>query len=153
MNLVYEQRKLSKLNLVHKQKKTGHTITLDSSSVTSPSDQRLSTCTESQTTTTTQTRNVTPVTPFKRPRSQITDTSAISSSTNTSRPPITEIRFTPRSQTSAINTPSVHIPNTESVERYVNYKQSTAIKTVRLQPHLNLVHIPDTGNTQLPSLQ
>ena len=47
----------------------------------------------------------------------------------------------------------VHIPNPESVERYVNYKNPTAIKTVRLQPQLNLVHIPDTEYTQLPSLQ
>ena len=47
----------------------------------------------------------------------------------------------------------VHIPNPESVERYVNYKQPTAIKTVRRQPQLNLVHIPDTEYTQLPPLQ
>ena len=47
----------------------------------------------------------------------------------------------------------VRIPHPESVERYVNYKHSTAIKTVRLQPQLNLVHIPDTEYTQLPSLQ
>ena len=47
----------------------------------------------------------------------------------------------------------VHIPNPESVERYLNHKPSTAIKTVRLQPQLNLVHIPDPEYTQLPSLQ
>ena len=47
----------------------------------------------------------------------------------------------------------VHIPNPESVERYVNSKQPTAIKTVRLQHQLNLVPITDTEYTQLPSLQ
>ena len=47
----------------------------------------------------------------------------------------------------------VRIPNPESGERYVNYKQPTAIKTVRLQPQLNLVHNPDTEYTQLSSLQ
>ena len=35
----------------------------------------------------------------------------------------------------------------------MNYKQPTAIKTVRLQPQLNLVHIPDTEYTPLPPLQ
>ena len=44
----------------------------------------------------------------------------------------------------------VHIPNPESVDRYVNYEQPTAINIVRLQPQLNLVHIPDTEHTQLP---
>ena len=130
-----------------------HTITLDSSSNTTPSAPSPSPSTESQTTTTTtQTRKVTAVTPSKRTRSQITDTSFISSSSITSRPPITEIPITPRSQTSPIKTPLVHIPNPESVERYVKYKQPTAIKLVRLQPHLNLVHIPDTEHTQLPPL-
>ena len=47
----------------------------------------------------------------------------------------------------------VHIPKPEYVERYVNYKQPTAIKTVRLHSQLNLVHIPDTEYTQLPPLQ
>ena len=47
----------------------------------------------------------------------------------------------------------VHIPNPECVERYVNYKQPTAIKIVRLQPQLNLVRFPDTEYTQLPPLQ
>ena len=112
--------------------------------LTSPSAPSLSTSTESQTTTTTQTRNVTPLSPSKRQRSQITDTSSTSSSTTTNRPPITEIPFTLRSQPTPINTHLVHIPNPESVERYVNYKQPTAIKSVRLQPHLNIVHIPDT---------
>ena len=83
----------------------------------------------------------------------MTDTSSISSSSITSRPPITEIPITPRSQPSPINTPLVHIPNPESVERYVNFKQPIAIKIVRLQPQFNLVHIPDTEYTQLPPLQ
>ena len=130
-----------------------HTVVLDSSSDTSPYITSLPLNTESQITTTTQTRNVTPVTPSKRTRLQITDTSFISSSSFTSRPPITEIFITPRSQTSPIITPSVHIPNPKSVERYVNNKQPSAIKTVRLQPQLNLVLIPlipDTEYTQLP---
>ena len=77
----------------------------------------------------------------------------MSSLSITSRPPMTEIPITPRSETSPINTPMVYIPNPESVERYVNYKQRTAIKTARLQPQLNLVHNPDTEYTQLPRLQ
>ena len=56
-------------------------------------------------------------------------------------------------QPSPINTPLVHIPNPETVEQYVNYKHSTAIKTVRLQPQLNLVHILDTEYTRLPPLK
>ena len=87
-----------------------HTIILDSSSDTSPSAPILSTNTESQTTTTTQTRNVTSVTPSKRPRSQITDTSFLTSSPTTNRPLKTEISITPRSQPSPTNTPSVHTP-------------------------------------------
>ena len=35
----------------------------------------------------------------------------------------------------------------------MNYKHPTAIKTVRLQPQLNLVQIPDTEYTNLPSLK
>ena len=127
-----------------------HTIILDSFSDTSPSAPSIHTNTESQTPTTTLTRNVTPVTPSKRPRSYITDTS---SSTSTFRPLITEIPLTPRTQPSLIITPIVNIPNPESVERYVNYKQPTAVKTVGLQPQLNLVHVPDTECTELPPLQ
>ena len=130
-----------------------YNIILDSSSDTSHSAPSLSTNTEPQVTTTSQTRNVTLVTPSKRTRSLITDTSSVSSSSNCSRPPITEIPISFRSQTSPSNTPLVHIPNPESVERYVIYKQPTAIKYVRLQPQLNLVHIPDTEYTQLPLLQ
>ena len=130
-----------------------NTIILDSSSVTFPSAISLSSKPESQITTTNQTRNVTAVTPSKTTRSLITDASSVSSSSITSRPPITEIPSTSRSQTSPNNTPLVHIPNPESVDRYVNYKQPTAIKTVRLQPQLILVHIPDTEYTQLLPLQ
>ena len=90
------------------------------------------------------TRNVTPVTPSKLPRSYFSETS---SSSILHRPPITEIPITTRTQPSPINTPLVHIPNPE---QYVNYKHPTAIKTVRLQPQLNLVHIPDTEYTHLP---
>ena len=83
----------------------------------------------------------------------MTDTSSVSSSSITSTPPITEIPITSCSQTSPSNTPLVHIPNPGTVERYVNYKQPTAIKTVRRQLQLNLVHIPDKEYTQLPPLQ
>ena len=86
--------------------------------------------TESEITTTFQTRNVTPVTPSKRTRSLITDTSSVSSSSITCRPPITKITITSRSQTSPSNTPLVHIPKPESDERYVNKKQPSAFKTV-----------------------
>ena len=89
----------------------------------------------------------------KKTRSLITDTSSVSSSSIISRPPISEISTTSRSQTFLNNTALVHIPNPKSVERYVNYKQPTAIKTVRLQPQLNLVHILDKEYTQLPPLQ
>ena len=120
-----------------------YTVILDSSSDTSPSAPGLSFNTESHITTTSQTRNVNPVTPSKRTRSLITDTS----SSITSRPPITEIPITSRSQTSPNNTPLVHIPNPGSVERYVNYKQPTAVKTERLQLQLTLGHISDTEFT------
>ena len=99
---------------------------------------------------TTHTRNVTPVTPSKRLRSYFSETS---SSSILHRPPITEIPTTTRTQPTPINTPLVHIPNPETVEQYVNYKLPTAIKTVRLQPQLNLVHIPDTEYTHLPPLK
>ena len=47
----------------------------------------------------------------------------------------------------------VHISNPETADQYVNYKHPTAIKTVRPQPQLNLVHIPDTEYTHLPPLK
>ena len=66
---------------------------------------------------------------------------------------MTEIPITTRTQQTPITTPIVHIPNPETVEQYVNYKHPTTIKTVRLQPQLNLVHIPDTESTKLPPLK
>ena len=123
---------------------------LDSYSATSPSAPRTNSSPESSTSNTTHTRNVTPVTPSKRPRSYVSETS---SSSVLHRPPITEIPLRTRTQPSPINTPLVHIPHPESVEQYVNYKTPTAIKTVRLQPRLNLVHIPDTEYTHLPPLK
>ena len=129
-----------------------YTIILDSSSDTSPSAPSPSTNAESQITPTSQTRNVTPVTASKRTRSQITDNSSVSSSSITSRPSITDL-VPSRSQTSPNSTPLVQKPNLEYVERYVTYKQPTAIKTSRLQPQLNLVHIPNTEYTRLTPLQ
>ena len=77
---------------------------------------------EYQISTTTHTRNVTPVFPSKRPRSQITDTSSISSTStsHTSKPPMSEIYVT-RSQShkSTTHTPLIPIPIPETVERYV----------------------------------
>ena len=123
---------------------------LDSSSDISSSAQRSISSTESSTTNTSQTRNVTPATPSKRPRSYVSETS---SSPILHRPPIFEIPITTRTQPSPIDTLLVHIPNPGTVEQYVNYKHPTAIKTVRLQPQLNLVHIHDTEYTRLPSLK
>ena len=127
-----------------------HLKILDSSSDTSPSAPSLNSSPESSTSNTTHTRNVTPVTPSKRPRSDVSETS---SSSILHRPPITEIPLATRPQPSPINNPLVHIPHPEIVEQYVNYKTPTAIKTVRLQPQLNLVHFPDTEYTHLPPLK
>ena len=44
------------------------------------------------------------------------------------------------------------MPNPETVERYIYYKQPTAIKNIRLQTQLNFVHLPDT-EYPVPSLQ
>ena len=123
---------------------------MDSSSDTSPSAPSSHSSPESSTTNTTHTRNVTPVTPSKRPRSYVSETS---SSTLLHRAPITEIPLTTRTQSSHIITPIVHIPNPETVEQYVHHKPPTAIKTVRLQPQLNLVHIPDNTYSHLPPLK
>ena len=123
---------------------------MDSSSDISPSAPSTTSNNESTTTNTTHTRNVTPVTPSKRPSSYVSETS---SSSILHRPPITETPITTRTQPSPFNTPLVHIPNPETVEQYVNYKHPTAIKTVRLQPQLNLVHIPDTEYTPLSPLK
>ena len=123
---------------------------MDSFSDTTSSAPSINSNNGSPTTTTTHTRNVIPVTPSKRPKSYVSETS---SSSILHRPPITEIPITTRTQPSPINTPLVHIPNPETVEQYVSYKHPTAIKTVRLQPQLNLVHILDTEHTRLPPLK
>ena len=123
---------------------------LDSSSDISPAAPSSISSTDSSTTNTSQTHNVTPVTPSKRPRLYVSETS---SSSILNRPPISEIPITTRTQPTPTNTPLVHIPHPETVEQYVNYKHPTAIKTVRLQPQLNLVHIPDTEYTRLPPLK
>ena len=123
---------------------------LDSSSDISPSAPSSISSTDSSTTNTSQTHNVTPVTPSKRRRSYVSETS---SSSILHRPPISEIPITTRTQPSPTNTLLVHIPHPETVEQYVNYKHPTAIKSVRLQPQLNLVHIPDTEFTRLPPLK
>ena len=123
---------------------------LDSPSDISPSAPSSVSSTDSSTTSTSQTNNVTPVTPSKRPRSYVSETS---SSSILNRPPISEIPIITRTQTTPTTTLLVHIPHPETVEQYVNYKHPTAIKTVRLQPQLNLVHIPDAEYTQLPPLK
>ena len=105
---------------------------------------------ESLVSNTTNSSNVTPTTPSKRPRSYVSETA---SSSLLHRPPITEIPINTRTQQTPINTPIIHIPNPESVEQYVTSKHPTAIKTVRLQSQLNLVQIPDTEYTKLPSLK
>ena len=117
---------------------------MDSSSDISPSAPSIPSTPESSISNTTNSRNVTPTTPPKRPRSYVSETS---SSSLLHRPPIIEIPITTRTQQTPITTPIVHIPNPETVEQYVNYKHATAIKTVRLQPQPNLVHIPDTEYT------
>ena len=122
---------------------------LDSSSDISPSAPSSVSSTDSSTTSTSQTHNVTPVTPSKQTRSYVSESS---SSSILNRPPISEIPITIRTQTTPTSTPLVHI-HPETVEQYVNYKHPTAIKTVRLQPQLNLVHIPDTEYTHLPPLK
>ena len=123
---------------------------LDSPSDISPSAPSILSTPESSISNTTNSRNVTPTTPSKRPRSYVFETS---SSSILHRPPINEIPITTCTQQTPINTPIVHIPNPESVEQCVNYKHPTAIKTVRLQPQPNLVHIPGTHYTRLPPLK
>ena len=95
-------------------------------------------------------QGITPTIPSRRSRSYISETT---SSSLLHRPPITEIPINTRTQQTPITTPVIHIPNPESVEQYVTYKHPTAIITVRLQPQLNLVQIPDTEYTKLPSLK
>ena len=116
----------------------------------SPSAPSIPSTPESSISNTTNSRNVTRTTPSKRTRSYVSETS---SSSILHRPSINEIPITTRTQQTPINTPIVHIPNPETVEHYVNYKHHTAIKTVRLQPQFNLVHIADTEYTRLPPLK
>ena len=116
----------------------------------SPSAPSIRSPPESSVSSTTNFSNVTPTTPSKRPRSYISETT---SSSLLHRPPITEIPINTRPQQTPINTSIIHLPNPESVEQYVTYKHPTAIKTVRLQPQLNLVQIPDTEYTKLPPLK
>ena len=142
---------LSTKAVILKKQDCHYTIISDPTSGTSPLVPNIP-ISESSVSTTSHSSNLTPVTPSKRQRSQLTNTSTITYSSITNRPPKTEIPIITRSQTSPVNTPLVHIPNPEYVERYVNYKPSTAIKTVRHQPQLNLVHIPDSEYTQLPPL-
>ena len=132
---------------------------LDPPSDISPSAPSIPSTPESSVSSTTNSSNVTPTswvifhsTLSKRPRSYISETT---SSLLLHRPPITEITINTRLQQTPIDTPIIHIPNTESVEQYVTYKYKhpTAIKTVRLHPQLNIVQIPDTEYTKLPSLK
>ena len=123
---------------------------MDSSSDISPSAPSIPSTPESSVSNTTISSNVTPTTPSKGPRSYVSETT---SSSLLHIPHITEIPINTRTQQTPINTPIVHIPNPESVGQYVNYKHPIAIKTVRLQPQLNLVQIPDEEYTKLPSLK
>ena len=70
----------------------------------------------------------------------------------TNRPPIAEIPIIACSQTSPINTPLVHIPHPESVERYVKYKPSTAIKSCSTPTTIKSCPHSCTDYTQLPPL-
>ena len=130
---------------------------LDSSSDTSPSAPSLPSSV-SQTVLTTSSRNVT--TPPIRSISNSFDTSSTksySTSSSNNRPPISEIPITPltQSQPSPIHTPLVHIPNPESVAKYINYKPQklkTANEMARQSPQLDIVQIPEkTYNTELES--
>ena len=71
------------------------------------------------------------VTPPKRPRSDISDTSSSVSTivSHHSRLRLSKTPITPRSLNHAH---FIHIPNPEIVARFVNYKQPTAVKTARL---------------------
>ena len=92
-----------------------------SSSETYPSAPPLLPTSDSQTVITTQPRKVTPLATSKRRRSQFIDPSCTTSTTSpqTSGPRITELHVAPHSQPqlSPIQTPSVHLPNPETVER------------------------------------
>ena len=52
----------------------------------------------------------------------------------------------------SVHSPFFHQPIPATVARFVVYKQSTDIKTSKLQPQLDIVHIPDTEYPTLLSL-
>ena len=109
------------------------TTILDFSSETCLSASNLSSSnSESQSTITSQPGNVNTLTLSKRPKSDILDTLSKTSlctilllQLHTDRPPISEIPITPRSQPNplSVQTPLFHIPNSETVIRFFNYKQ------------------------------
>ena len=102
----------------------------------------------------------------KRPRSYIVDTSSTTSSSalfppttsDTEQLPISETPITPRSKSLPLSLPfslfqiSNYVPEPEPVTRFNNYKSPTATKTIRQQPQLDIVRIPDTEYTPLTSL-
>ena len=104
------------------------------------------------------------MTPSKRPRSYIVDTSSTTSSSSLfppttfhiERPPIPEIPITPRSQPIPLPLPAslFHIPNyipeQETVTKYNKNKPPTATKTMRQQPQLDIIRLYDTDYTPLP---
>ena len=138
------------------------TIILDSSSKSLPSAPSLSSSiSESQTALTSQPRNVNTQSPCKRLKSHILDTSSTTSSrtlfpqtnSSTNPPPISEIPITSRSQPLPLLASVFEIPEPKTVARLVNYRQPTAFKTIRQQPQLDIVHIPNFVYLSLPSLQ
>ena len=64
------------------------------------------------------------------------------------RPPIAEIPVTSRSQPLPLPASVFETPEPETAARIANYRQPTAIKTIRQQPQLDIVHIP---NIEYPS--
>ena len=88
--------------------------------------------------------------PSKRPKSYILQTSSRTlfppTTSYTGRPKISEKPTTPRSQPQAVTvqTPLFHVPNPETVTKFVDCKQPTATKTARLQPQKDILHILDT---------
>ena len=129
------------------------TFILDSSSSSPPSARSLSSSLfESQTPITSEPRNVNTLTSSKQPKSHIKDPSSSTSSSthfpqltsNINQPPISEIPITPRSQPLPPLPSSVfEKPVPETVATFVNYRQPTAIKTIRQQPQLDIVRKPN----------
>ena len=128
-------------------------LILDSSSETSASALSLPSFNpESQTPTTSQTRNVNTLTLSKRPKSHKVNTFSTTSGTRfphttsiTNRPPISEIPITPIPQPLPLPLPVFDIPTymqgPETVKRFVNNRHPSVIKTERQQPQLDIVHI------------